>query len=94
MDKTFTLRIREDLYNQLRIQSEFLGIPIAAIIKFELYKLKNVNLTIIETDNNNCTRMSIKFPEHFFELISENAKLYNTSINQYINSIIYYFLNN
>ena len=36
MDNSFTLRINKTLYEELKKQSDFLGIPIAAIIKFQL----------------------------------------------------------
>ena len=94
MDNSFTLRINKTLYEELKKQSDFLGIPIAAIIKFQLYLLQNTKIDIIDVQNVDSVRMSIKMPEHFFINVSNIAKSYGISMNQYINSIIFHFLNN
>lgn len=92
MDNSFTLRINKILYEELKKQSDFLGIPIAAIIKFQLYLLQNTKIDIVDIQNVDSVRMSIKMPEHFFANVSQTAKDYDISMNQYINSIISHFL--
>lgn len=92
--KKFTLRLNKTIYTELKQKADFLGLTLSSVVKINLYTTKSKNFKIVNLDNKESIRMTLTIPDEFYNDMLNKTQNLNTSMNAFINSALYFFLNN
>lgn len=93
MDKKFTVRLNIDIYYNLKEKSDYLGLTLAGLLKYQLYELKNKDFPIKHFNTVDTVRMTLSLPIAFYEEIDTISNQHKISKNDFINSALFHYLN-